>query len=133
MIGAIANFARSPDESYFRYILEHEAAVAEAGTVPLRPAGAERLSRRARRARRRRRPRVTTVAPATGAAESDGEVDLNAASYDDLRGLDLTITQAKRVIAYRERSGGFSSLDQLDDLPGFPDEVRAELKRRVRL
>ena len=134
VIGAVANFARSPDESYFRYILEHEAAVAEAGTAPLRPAGAERLARRARRARvRRRRPRVTTVVPDAGPAHPDGAVDLNAASYDDLRRLDLTITQAKRVIAYRERSGGFSSLDQLDDLPGFPDEVRAELKRRVRL
>jgi capsular exopolysaccharide synthesis family protein len=134
MIGAIANFARSPDESYFRYILEHEAAVAEAGTVPLRPAGAERTARRARRARRRRRPRqVTTVVPGAASAQPDGAVDLNTASYDELRALDLTITQAKRVIAYRERSGGFSSLDQLDDVPGFPDEVRAELKRRVRL
>ena len=134
VVGAIANFARSPDESYFRYILEHEAAVAEAGTVPLRPAGAERLARRAQRARRRRRaPAVRTVVPAPAAARPDGTVDLNAASYDELRGLDLTITQARRVIAYRERSGGFSSLDQLDDLPGFPDEVRAELKRRLKL
>jgi polysaccharide biosynthesis transport protein len=134
VVGVIANFARSPDESYFRYILEHEAAVAEAGTAPLRPAGADRIARRARRARRRRRrPTVRTVVPETGGAKPDGAVDLNAASYDELRGLDLTITQAKRVIAYRERSGGFSSLDQLDDVPGFPDEVRAELKRRVRL
>jgi capsular exopolysaccharide synthesis family protein len=134
VIGAIANFARSPDESYFRYILEHEAAVAEAGTAPLRPAGAERTARRARRARRRRRPRqVTTVVPRAASAQPDGAVDLNTASYDELRALDLTITQAKRVIAYRDRSGGFSSLDQLDDVPGFPDEVRAELKRRVRL
>jgi polysaccharide biosynthesis transport protein len=135
VIGAIANFARSPDESYFRYILDHEAAVAEAGTVPLRPASAEQTARRARRARRRRRPRqVTTVAvPGAASAQPDGAVDLNTASYDELRALDLTITQAKRVIAYRDRSGGFSSLDQLDDVPGFPDEVRAELKRRVRL
>jgi DNA uptake protein ComE-like DNA-binding protein len=134
VIGVIANFARSPDESYFRYILEHEAAVAEAGTVPLRPAGAERTARRARRARRRRRPRqVATVVPRAASAQPDGAVDLNTASYDELRALDLTITQAKRVIAYRDRSGGFSSLDQLDDVPGFPDEVRAELKRRARL
>ena len=129
VVGAIANFARTPDESYFRYILEHEAAVAEAGTVPLRPAGARRPPRRRRM--RRRPPAV--VVPEAGSAAPDGALDLNTASYDELRGLDLTITQAKRVIAYRERSGGFSSLDQLDDVPGFPDEVRAELKRRVRL
>jgi competence protein ComEA len=76
---------------------------------------------------------VATVVPRAASAQPDGAVDLNTASYDELRALDLTITQAKRVIAYRDRSGGFSSLDQLDDVPGFPDEVRAELKRRVRL
>jgi competence protein ComEA len=76
---------------------------------------------------------VTTVVPRAASTQHDGAVDLNTASYDELRALDLTITQAKRVIAYRDRSGGFSSLDQLDDVPGFPDEVRAELKRRVRL
>jgi len=120
LIGAIANFARAPDESYFQYIRAHEAAVAEDGTVPLRPVGGRRREPRRRRAETPARPRR---AP-------DGLVDLNSATYEQLRELDLTITQAKRLIAYRDRRGGFDALDDIDDVPGFPDDVRDELKSR---
>ena len=123
LIGAIGNFAQAPDESYFQYIRAHEAAVAEEGTVPLRPVGGRpgepRRRRSATRARTRRAP--------------DGLVDLNDATYEQLRGLDLTITQAKRLIAYRDRRGGFDNLDDIDDVPGFPDDVRDELKSRSRV
>jgi DNA uptake protein ComE-like DNA-binding protein len=51
-------------------------------------------------------------------------------TYEELRALDLSITQAKRLIAYRERRGGFGSLDDIDDVPGFPDDVLEELKQR---
>lgn len=122
VIGAIANFALAPDESYFEYIRAHEAAVAEAGPVPLRPVGPRRSEPRKRApARTSSRPRRATAPP----------VDLNSASYEQLRELDLTITQAKRLIAYRERGGGFDSIDDIDDVPGFPDEVRDELKSRA--
>src|SRR4029453_16164398 len=61
-IGAVANFAAAPDESYFEYIRAHEAAVAEAGAVPLEPA-----ARRARPARPAppppRRPRGARAPP----------------------------------------------------------------------
>jgi tyrosine-protein kinase len=134
-IGAVANFAAAPDESYFEYIRAHEAAVAEAGAVPLEPAA--RRARRARpagRARRRRRGEPATQ-PARAAVTPlpDGPVDLNAVSYEELLALDLSSTQARRLIAYRERAGGFSSVDDLDDVPGFPDGLRAALKQRVRL
>ena len=54
----------------------------------------------------------------------DGPVDLNEVTYEELRALDLSTTQAKRLLAYRERQGGFSSVDDIDDVPGFPDELR---------
>lgn len=134
-IGAVANFAAAPDESYFEYIRAHEAAVAEAGAVPLEPAARRaRPARPARRARRRRRGEPATQ-PARAAVTRlpDGPVDLNAVSYEELLALDLSNTQARRLIAYRERAGGFSSVDDLDDVPGFPDGLRAALKQRVRL
>jgi capsular exopolysaccharide synthesis family protein len=135
VIGAVANFAAAPDESYFEHIRAHEAAVAEAGAVPLEPAARRaRPARPARRARRRRRARPAIQAPPAAVSPlPDGPVDLNAVSYEELLALDLSNTQARRLIAYRERAGGFSSVDDLDDVPGFPDGLRAALKQRVRL
>jgi Helix-hairpin-helix motif len=124
LIGAVANFAAAPDESYFEHIRAHEAAVAEAGTVPLRPA-----ARAPRRRPRPERPRPIERPPAVQLP--DGPVDLNAVTYDELRALDLSTTQAKRLLAYRERAGGFSSIDDIDEVPGFPDAVREGLKQRL--
>lgn len=63
----------------------------------------------------------------------DSPVDLNSATHEQLRALDLSTTQARRLLSYRERLGGFSSVDDIDEVPGFPDRVRAELKQRVRV
>lgn len=135
VIGAVANFAAAPDESYFEHIRAHEAAVAEAGAVPLQPEA--RRTPPARPARRARRRRLAEPAVQTSRAAvtplPDGPVDLNAVSYEELLALDLSNTQARRLIAYRERAGGFSSVDDLDEVPGFPDGLRAALKQRVRL
>jgi DNA uptake protein ComE-like DNA-binding protein len=35
------------------------------------------------------------------------------------------------VLAHRERSGGFESLDELDSIPGFPRAFLEELKSRL--
>jgi competence protein ComEA len=58
-------------------------------------------------------------------------VDLNAVTYEELRALDLSTTQAKRLLTYRERAGGFSSIDDIDEVPGFPEAVREGLKQRL--
>jgi capsular polysaccharide biosynthesis protein len=66
-------------------------------------------------------------------SEPDGPVDLNEVTYEELRTLDLTMTQARRLLAYRDRRGGFSSLSDIDEVPGFPEYVLEDLKRRVSL
>jgi len=48
-----------------------------------------------------------------------------------LRRLKLSVTQTGRVLDYRESLGGFKSLDQLDDIAGFPRDVLTELKRML--
>jgi DNA uptake protein ComE-like DNA-binding protein len=63
--------------------------------------------------------------------EAEDLVDLNTASFEQLRAVKLSVTQATRVLAHRERHGGYSSVDDLDDVPGFPQEVLDDLKRRV--
>jgi polysaccharide biosynthesis transport protein len=137
LIGTIANFAASRDDSYFEHIRAHEAAVAEE-EAPLRAVGRTATppadapaARRARSRRSQRRQRPSPVEVPVAVRLPDGPVDLNEVTYEELRALDLSTTQAKRLIAYRARQGGFSSVDDIDDVPGFPDELRDGLKRRV--
>jgi O-antigen ligase len=72
------------------------------------------------------------LAPPAPAAE-EIELDLNRATFEDLRGLGLSHTQSARLIARRDAKGGFTSLEELGDLPGFSEQVVARLKRRVRV
>ena len=67
-------------------------------------------------------------APAPG-----GPLNINDATYEDLRDLGLSVTQTGRVLAHRERVGGFGSLDELDQIPGFPEAFLEDLKSRVSL
>ncbi|MET0835152.1 MAG: helix-hairpin-helix domain-containing protein, partial [Thermoleophilaceae bacterium] len=52
-------------------------------------------------------------------------------SFDQLRGLGLSVTHATRVIAYRERRGGFDSVDDLHTVPGLPEAMLGELKEQL--
>jgi DNA uptake protein ComE-like DNA-binding protein len=45
----------------------------------------------------------------------------------------MSVTQAKRVIRYRDEGSGFTSLDQLDEVPGFPRSFLGDLKDRLEL
>lgn len=67
-------------------------------------------------------------------AESNGDLlDLNHASFEDVRALGVSTTQATRVISARDAVGAFASLDELDRLPGFSAEQLDALKRSVRV
>jgi DNA uptake protein ComE-like DNA-binding protein len=44
----------------------------------------------------------------------------------------MSVTQAKRVLTYRTRFDGFSSVDELERVPGFPQEFIAQLKDRAK-
>jgi DNA uptake protein ComE-like DNA-binding protein len=43
----------------------------------------------------------------------------------------MSVTQATRVIAYRERQSGFSSVDDLDTVPGLPETLLTEIKEQL--
>jgi Helix-hairpin-helix motif len=74
------------------------------------------------------RPRARRVAPGEAAA---GTISLSLAELDELRGLGMSVTQAKRVIRYREQRNGFTDLDELDRMPGFPRDFLARIRDRV--
>jgi DNA uptake protein ComE-like DNA-binding protein len=72
--------------------------------------------------------------PAAGdgwSALPEAGVSLNGADLEQLHELGMSPTQARRVLNYREQRDGFESVDELDDLPGFPPELLAEIKRRL--
>lgn len=64
--------------------------------------------------------------------EGNGDLlDLNRASFEEVRALGVSATQATRVISARDAVGAFASLDELDRLPGFSAEQLEALKRSV--
>jgi competence protein ComEA len=67
------------------------------------------------------------AAPAPG---SGAPINLNSVTFEQLRGENLSVTQATRLLAHRERLGGFGSVDDLDQVAGFPQDVLADLKSR---
>jgi len=67
--------------------------------------------------------RATTAgggSAATSATGAPGQVSLSSASAADLEALDgVGPALAQRIIDWRTAHGGFSSVDQLDDVPGI--------------
>jgi DNA uptake protein ComE-like DNA-binding protein len=60
-----------------------------------------------------------------------GKLDVNALSVEECRALGLSVTQSARLIALRDVNDGFSEIDELDRVVGFPEELRRTLKRRL--
>jgi DNA uptake protein ComE-like DNA-binding protein len=63
-------------------------------------------------------------------ASGGGEIQLNTVTFEQLRAENLSVTQATRLLAHRERLGRFSSVDDLDEVAGLPQELLDDLKRR---
>ena len=64
---------------------------------------------------------------------SRGKLDLNAATFEQLRGLGLSVTQSARLVAHRDVNEGFGSLDELDNIPGLPRETLSRLKTQLKV
>jgi DNA uptake protein ComE-like DNA-binding protein len=64
--------------------------------------------------------------------EDGGELlSLNDATFEQLRDVGLSVTQTGRVLAHRERSGHFESIDELEGIPGFPRDFLDQIKPRL--
>ena len=61
---------------------------------------------------------------------ASGQINLNVVTFEQLREHNLSVTQATRLLAHRERLGGFQSVDDLNQVAGFPVELVADLKSR---
>ena len=66
-------------------------------------------------------------------ADAGDRTNLNQATFEQLRDVGFSVTQATRVITYRARQNGFSSLDDLADVPGMPGPLLREIKSKLTL
>ncbi|WP_105190467.1 ComEA family DNA-binding protein [Pseudoalteromonas sp. T1lg48] len=72
--------------------------------------------------------------PSKSEASSHAKVSLNQASAEQLQALPgIGPAKAKAIIDYRDKNGGFKSIEQLDDVPGIGERLMAELKDKVSL
>jgi Helix-hairpin-helix motif len=59
--------------------------------------------------------------------------DPNTVSAGELLRFGLSKTQTARFLARQEQPGGFSSVEDLDELRGFPAALRNKLKAAARI
>ena len=78
-------------------------------------------------------PAPSPPPPAAAGASTGATIDLNSVSFEELRAQNLSVTQATRLLAHRERLGRFQSVDDLDQVAGFPQDLLEDLKRRSRV
>jgi DNA uptake protein ComE-like DNA-binding protein len=102
---------------------------------PEKPAGRRRTARQ-RRSHGSSSDRASAghaAAPTRNQSRTtpNGLIDINQATYEELRSLELSTTQSRRLLAYRRRVQGFGSLNELDAIPGFPSVVLNQLKQRL--
>ncbi len=43
----------------------------------------------------------------------------------------MSVTQAERVLSYREEHGGFGSLEELAEVPGLPEPFLDQVRGRL--
>jgi DNA uptake protein ComE-like DNA-binding protein len=102
---------------------QRQSGELEAQTAKAAERGMEPDRETAPKVGRRRKRRKAGAPPRTR------QVGLNQASFERLRELGLSITQANRLVRLRDARGGFSSMDELDELPGFPKDQLDDLKQ----
>ncbi len=59
-----------------------------------------------------------------------GGLNLNTVTFEQLREHGLSVTQATRLLAHRERLGGYKTVDDLDQVAGFPQDLLEDLKSK---
>jgi DNA uptake protein ComE-like DNA-binding protein len=89
-----------------------------------------RLTERIEAMKRAAAQAAVVAHPGGDEAGADGRLDLNTASFEQLRALGLSVTQAGRVIGQREQHGGFQSAEDVDAIVGIPKGVKEVLKQQ---
>lgn len=77
---------------------------------------------------------VVAVGSATAGRVAGGPVNLNTATLEDLDGLPgVGPVLAQRILDWRDEHGGFSAVEELQEVPGIGPATFADLRDRVRV
>ena len=60
-------------------------------------------------------------------------LDLNSASKNSLDDVEGLRGHGHEIVRYREERGGFTSVDQLEEVPGLTGKVDDEIRSRLRV
>jgi DNA uptake protein ComE-like DNA-binding protein len=60
-------------------------------------------------------------------------IDLNTADKDALDGIDGLRGHGHEIVRYREERGGFTSVDQLDEVPGLTGKIDDGIRSALRV
>ena len=99
-------------EELRRHIAELESAASTNASKPKRQQKSQRSSTRGGQRRK---------------------LDLNNATFEELRAIGLSVTQSARLIATRDLRGGFKKIDEVDNLAGFAAGTIEDLKKRAKV
>ncbi|MBQ6708464.1 MAG: helix-hairpin-helix domain-containing protein [Clostridia bacterium] len=75
---------------------------------------------------------VTTEAKSSVATKKDSLVNLNTATAEELDALEgIGEKKAKDIITYRNKLGGYTSIEQLKDISGFGEATFNKIKNNI--
>jgi competence protein ComEA len=63
----------------------------------------------------------------------DARIDLNTADQDALDAIDGLRGHGHEIVRYRDERGGFTSVGQLDEVPGLTGKISDEICARLRV
>jgi DNA uptake protein ComE-like DNA-binding protein len=63
----------------------------------------------------------------------DARIDLNTADQDALDAINGLRGHGHEIVRYRDERGGFTSVGQLDEVPGLTGKITDEITDRLRV
>ena len=60
-------------------------------------------------------------------------IDLNRATQEELDAIDGLQGHGPEIVRYREERGGFSSLRELDEVPGLTGKIDEDALKRLKI
>lgn len=69
---------------------------------------------------------------AEGSGSGDGAININTASLEELQKINgVGEVKAKSIIEYREKNGGFKSIDEMKNIEGIGDKTFEKMKDKI--